>query len=300
MTRLKFYPVLLLAAAWAVLISSLPLWAQTRLYLTNGTYLLVTQYSIQGNRVRYYSVADSQWEEMPVSLVDWKATHQSEQQKKLKQQRILKEAAETTRPSYKMPPNAGYAVAPGVRLPVQAGIYTYDGIRLVTLLRSQCSVVRDKKRMVLRMALPGPLLKGRALAILPGSEATVHFFLPDPAFYAQFAGGEGSTIVLLRVERGKQDRTVEKLDAGRGGKMSESRTVLPLKVTQIHPGLVKLTPATPLSPGEYALGEISENKLNLDVWDFGIDSPNEQEAKGKKGPSFLHKVLQGAAAGSGH
>ena len=37
-------------------------------------------------------------------------------------------------------------------------------------------------------------------------------------------------------------------------------------------GLYELKPAQPLAPGEYALGELLEPKLNIDVWDFGIDS----------------------------
>ncbi len=292
--------LLLLTTAVALLVTSFPLCAQTRLYLKDGTYLTVTSYSIQGERVRYYSVADSQWEEMPVTLVDWNATRQWEQQKKIKQQKLLEEAPETAKTSYEMPANAGYTIAPGVRLPVSEGVYTYDGARLITLSRSQCSLVRDKKRMVLRMAVPGPLLKGRALAILPGLEAGVRVFSSTPTFYAQVADAGGSDLVLLRLDRGKQDRTVEKLDAGRHGKVSELRAVLPLKVTQIHTGLLKLTPASSLTPGEYALGEISDNKLNLNVWDFGIDSANGAMAKEKKGPGFLHKVLQGAESGATH
>jgi hypothetical protein len=41
-----------------------------KLYLKDGGYQLVREYQVQTDRVRYYSVERSQWEEMPLDLVD--------------------------------------------------------------------------------------------------------------------------------------------------------------------------------------------------------------------------------------
>ena len=49
-----------------------------KLILKDGTTEIVRDYAIQGDRVRYYSVERSQYEEIPSSLVDWDATHRSE------------------------------------------------------------------------------------------------------------------------------------------------------------------------------------------------------------------------------
>jgi hypothetical protein len=46
---------------------------------------------------------------------------------------------------------------------------------------------------------------------------------------------------------------------------------VPVEREQLAPGLIKLKPTRPLPPGEYALAELVEEKLNLDVWDFGIE-----------------------------
>ncbi len=45
-----------------------------KLMLKDGSFQLVREYQIEGDRVRYYSVDSSQWEEMPADLVDWDKT----------------------------------------------------------------------------------------------------------------------------------------------------------------------------------------------------------------------------------
>ena len=44
--------------------------ANIKLYLKDGGFHLVREYQVQTDRVRYYSVERSQWEEMPLDLVD--------------------------------------------------------------------------------------------------------------------------------------------------------------------------------------------------------------------------------------
>ena len=52
-------------AAWA---------ANVKLYLKDGGYHLVREYQVQPDRVRFYSVERSEWEEIPLDLVDLKRT----------------------------------------------------------------------------------------------------------------------------------------------------------------------------------------------------------------------------------
>ena len=57
---------------------SAPLARGRKLYLKDGDFQLVREYRMEGNRVRYYSVERSQWEEIPADMVDWDATKRAE------------------------------------------------------------------------------------------------------------------------------------------------------------------------------------------------------------------------------
>src|SRR3984957_12581491 len=51
-----------------------------KLMLKDGTFQLVREYHVEGDRVRYYSIEQSQWDEVPESLVDWNATNSVERE----------------------------------------------------------------------------------------------------------------------------------------------------------------------------------------------------------------------------
>src|ERR1035437_3207125 len=48
--------------------------ANIKLSLKDGGFHLVREYQVRSDRVRYYSVERSQWEEIPLDLVDLKRT----------------------------------------------------------------------------------------------------------------------------------------------------------------------------------------------------------------------------------
>ena len=70
MRKLLLALAILACAAWA---------ANLKLYMKDGSYHIVREYQVQPDRVHFYSVERGDWEEMPVDLVDWKATAKWEQ-----------------------------------------------------------------------------------------------------------------------------------------------------------------------------------------------------------------------------
>src|SRR6476661_5402841 len=65
MRRIAFSFFVFLATALA---------ANIKLYLKDGTFQLAREYKVDGDRVRYYSAERSEWEDIPLALIDLKRT----------------------------------------------------------------------------------------------------------------------------------------------------------------------------------------------------------------------------------
>jgi len=162
-----------------------------RLILKDGSYQMVTQYQILGDRVRFYSSERDDWEEIPASLVDWDATRKwerdhspapaNETSPAMKEAETLdnEERAERADQLARMP-----QVAKGLELPDQDGVFvldTYNGApELVEL--SPTDVDLDAK---VRHGQPtlNPMAGGRFRLELNGAHAKVHLHVNDPAFF---------------------------------------------------------------------------------------------------------------------
>lgn len=273
---------LLWALAAVLMASATPARAQqVKLYLKDGSYTLVRSYQVEGERVRFYNLDTNEWEEMPVSLVNFEATKRAQQEESTGNEKALEQAKVLDKqrfdPALAAP--TGFAVAPGRYLPPTEGVYAYDGQRVIPLIQSQGEVVSDKQRALLNMAIPAPLLKKRALVEIDGAQAAVRITSPQPVFYIQANDHWGAKAELIPVKATRTSRVLEKLQSGLGvGASGEVRDAIPLERSEVAKGVVKLQPAKPLAPGEYALGEMIQGKLNLDVWDFGIDRPGKKAA----------------------
>ncbi len=261
--------------------------ASVKLYLKDGSYQIVKSYQVEGDRVRYYSLERSEWEEIPVALVDFEATKRGEAEEKAQQEKQLEQAQKLSEEHLERTSPQGLEVAPHIHLPGDEGVFAFDGTRVIRLVQSPAQIVRDKKRFALSLALPAPLLKNRDLAVLEGPRAAISIADLQPTFYAQFADGSGAHLLLIPVKATKHQRVVETIQKGIGvGKSGESRETIPLERVEVKPGIFKLRPRQPLTPGQYALGElVQKKKLNLDVWAFGIaTSPPIEPAGGDQPP----------------
>jgi hypothetical protein len=241
--------------------------------MKDGSYQIVSSYEVLGDRVRYFSVERSEWEEVPASLVDLDATKRAQEETKTTEKKQIEEAKQVDQERFYKPPDQGMEVASGIRLPGDDGIFTVDGKRLVRLVQSGGEVVTDKRRAAMVLAVPLPVMKARSLVVLEGPKAVIRLSDPLPVFYVQSADGLGAKLELVQVKPVKDSRVVEELETSRGksGKATEERTMVSLERKQVAPNIYTLKPLQPLEAGEYALGEVVDDKLSLDVWDFGFE-----------------------------
>ncbi len=262
--------------------------ASQKLFLKDGTYQLVSSYEVHGDRVRYYSVERSAWEEIPLDMVDLDATKRAQEQEKGVLKKQLEEGRAIEQERFEKSPETGYEIAPGVRLPKDEGVFAYDGQRVIRMIQSTAELVTDVRRAALALAVPAHLVKGRSVAVLPGEKAAVRLQQAQPTFYVQSAEGMGAKLELISVKVVKETRVVEKVETSRAGlgKASGWHVVAQLDRKQLAPGLYSLKPQHPLDPGEYALGDLSQEGLNLQFWDFGMfETPSKHKAKEQPAPN---------------
>jgi len=277
---------------------------QVTLFLKDGTQLLVKSYQVEGDKIHFYNLDTHETEEMPVALVDFDATKRAAGEHATDGAKVVNEAKQLEKehfgpdvagPGVKA---VGFQVAPGLNLPLTEGVYAFDGLRVIPMVQSEGEVVTDKQRAVLMMAMPGPLLKRRSLVSLPGGQAAVRIVNPRPVFYIQSGDAWGGGAVLLPVKSSHGERVLEKVQSGMGlGASGEIREAVPVEKQAVAKGIYKLQPSKALDPGEYALGELVDGKLNMDVWDFGIDKPGKKaaapEAASGQGPAPMGEQNHG-------
>lgn len=241
--------------------------------MKDGSYQIVSSYEVHGDRVRYFSTERSEWEEIPTALVDFDATKRVQEEEKTAEKKRLEEAREVESERFYKPPDKGMEIVPGIRLPGDDGIFTVDGKRLVRLVQSASEVILDKKRAAMVLAVPLPVVKTRSLVVLEGAKATIRLNDPLPIFYVQSGNGLGTKLEMVHLKPGKESRVVEDIATTRGknGKASEERTMVSLERKQVAPNVYSLKPLQPLEAGEYVLGEVVDDKLSMDVYDFGYE-----------------------------
>src|ERR1700678_4177029 len=104
-------------AAWAV---------NVKFYLKDRSYHLVREYQVQSDRVRFYSVERSQWEEIPLDLVDVKRT---ETEAAARQEKLEKDAKSLTEESAERKALRQEML----RIPQNPGVYWLDGDQTRTM-----------------------------------------------------------------------------------------------------------------------------------------------------------------------
>lgn len=250
---LRWMAVLALAAVSA-------LGANFRLYLKDGGNHLVREYKVEGDRVRYYSVERSDWEEVPLELVDLKKT---EQEIKARTERDRADAA-----AQDAEDKAERAAEEEIsRVPGNAGAYYVAGNELKPLAAAEMKLATSTKRTILKIMTPVPLVTGKARIELDGEQSAFVVNEARPEFYFRLALPE--RFGILKLTRQKGNRVAgHYVTVPVSNETFEEITPVDVFRRQVSGDLYKVWPVKPLEPGEYAVFEYTEGKTNLQLWDF--------------------------------
>jgi len=294
-----------------------------RLILKDGSFQLVRQYTIAGDRVRYLSLERGDWEEMPTDLVDWDATRKWERDHAAptgdEASPAMKEAADIDKEEAderelqkaRMP-----EVATGLELPDEDGVFafdTYEGTpELVELTPVDLNMNTKTRHGV---SILNPLAASKANLELAGEHAKVHLHVNDPAIYLSLnvtddrepvlahavtvdtskakavndgkhgAHSDKSGFAIVRVDERRAVRIVGAISVGPTGKVTQDENVIPTKIEVVAgKHWLRIQPEEKLSIGEYALVEIvSGSDISQSVWDFRVD-PATGDNAGSLGP----------------
>lgn len=265
-----------------------------RLILKDGSYQLATKWEVHGERVRYLSAERNEWEELPNSLVDWPATEKFEKDRAAgvpspEAIALDKEiAAERAAEEAKTP-----LVAPGLHLPEDGSMMLLDTYQnqpeLVELLQNGGEVNRNRKGNILRAAI-NPIASSKQTIELEGLHAAIQAHTTLPSIYVNIQQNQDAAsgpqqpqqpqqpeqpwdrFHIVRVKSKSGKRIVGDIKISMVGKVSQEQNLITTTSRQLSGGWVKVTPASALEPGEYAVVELlGKEGMNTFVWDFGIN-----------------------------
>ena len=236
--------------------------ANIKLFLKDGTYQLAREYKVDGDRLSFLSVDRDEWEDIPVALVDLEKTQALIKQR----EEAAKEEAVSIKEEEKALKEAAHEIR---RVPLEKGVYIVEGDKVNAVKVGESKIVTNKRRSILKALSPLPMVTGKGTVELDGPHSSTGTANREPEFYIRLSDDERFGIVRMGEHKG--NRVVEKL------------TIIPVtKETVEEPDLVetfrkqvgdmvyKIWPAKPLEPGEYAVMEYTEGKVNMQVWDFFI------------------------------
>ena len=238
-----------------------------RLYLKDGTYQQVSEYKLEQDRVRYYSVERSAWEEIPLSLIDLKKT-EAERHAVIESAR-KSAAADDAEEKFEREQARLLSL-----IPMDAGVYYLEGDKPLTVKQAESKIVTSKKRSILKAMSPVPMVAGKATIELDGEHSAFVVRDDRPTFWFRLAAYERFGIV--RCQPKKDVRVVEKWNILPVTKeIDAERDTVEIFRQQVGNELYKIWPQEPLTPGEYAVIEYTEGQGNTQIWDFRVEKAEE-------------------------
>jgi hypothetical protein len=245
-----------------------------KLMLKDGSFQLVREYEVDGDRVRYFSIDQRDWEEIPASLVDWDATKKSASDETARKAALIAKvhAAEVARRSDAMDVDASIEIAPKVFLPPGDGLFEFDGKAIYPLRQAEADMKFSKTQMLKQVLIPVPIIPTRHTISLRGTRAKFRLKSTQTEFYMRTADGREPQLDLIRAKVKSDKRDLENLDELFKEQAATGKISIPIQRWEIAHGVFRFTLGASLEPGEYAMAEVVQGgATSLYFWDFGVD-----------------------------
>ena len=237
-----------------------------RLYMKDGGYHTVSEYKVVNDRVRYFSTERGDWEEIPLDLVDLKKT--AAEQKTLED--TTKADAIAEKEESKAEADFRKEIA---SIPAEPGVYWITGGSFKTLKLAEQKIANNKRRQVLKLLSPIPLVAGKSTVELDGDTSAFVIDEEKPEFYFRLAKEE--RLAIYKLKPGKKGvRLVENVAIMPvTNELVEEPVEIETFRRQVGELLFRIWPTKPLEPGEYAVVEFSppvDTSITLQVYDFSV------------------------------
>ena len=252
-----------LCVALALVACVFPLQAQRlALFLTDGTRMDVREYEVEEGRVRYFSIERAQWEEVPLDIVDLQRTqaHNRTQQAaaKLRAEEERRERIAERRARTEL-----HAV------PLDDGVYHLRDGEPVPLEQVFFEVGRSKKRTVLNVIAPVPVMPGKQTLSIKGLSSKTVTKDEKPIFYLRLDHFSRFGIARVKLEPRRDRRIVQQVfTVPQAEEQFERVDEVDVFRQQLAPLVYKIWPVEPLEAGEYAVVEFAPGESDLRAWDF--------------------------------
>jgi len=253
-----------------------------RLVLKDGSYQTATKWEVKDGRVRYYSSERAEWEEMPESLVDWKATDAWVKDHATTKNEELENVLKENKADEEAEAAANPLVAPGIRLPDGGGVFVLDTYKnqqqLVELVQNGGEINKQTGKNILRATI-NPISSSKQSIELKGLHARVQSHTTTPELYIDIDMDTQSAPLdlanqfkIVRLQQKKDTRVLGNLKISMIGKVSQEQAFVNARAEKFSGDWIKIVPQEALQPGEYAVVEmLTPKEMNLYVWDFGVN-----------------------------
>jgi hypothetical protein len=182
-------------------------------------------------------------------------------------------------------------------LPEDGGVVLLDSFQgqpqLVELGQSGGEINKNMKGNILRAAV-NPIASAKQTIEIAGPHAKVqaHALLPSiyirddqqnqpiatasenasPASQSREEGLPWDRFRIVRMQEKQGKRVAGDIKVAVYGKVSQEQKLVPTTAQKLTGDWIKVTPSSPLIPGEYALVEmLGKDGMNLYIWDFGLN-----------------------------